>query len=101
MLLGFKRRFAPFVSDHSKAHTIRDSRKIRQRVGQRCDCYVDPRQKTMRLLGRWECVGVEEILIVGDGTERGTRVQVGGAWLTEDERNSLAWEDGFRTHGRK
>ena len=69
MLLGFKRRFEPFVSEGSKTHTIRAARKNPPRVGQMCDCYVDSRQKTMRLLGRWVCTKVESILIYecGDG----------------------------------
>ena len=58
MLLGFKRRFAPFVEEGSKTHTIRAKRKIAPKVGETCHCYVDPRQKTMRLLGRWTCVKV-------------------------------------------
>jgi hypothetical protein len=66
MLLGFKRRFAPFVEEGSKTHTIRAKRKIRPKVGEVCHCYVDPRQKSMRLLGRFPCVKVETIDISED-----------------------------------
>lgn len=51
MLLGFKRQFAKYVEEGSKTHTVRGFRKISPKVGDICHCYVDPRQKTMRLLG--------------------------------------------------
>lgn len=101
MLLGFKRRFAPFVEDGSKTHTIRAERKNIPRVGQTCHCYVDPRQKTMRLLGRWPCVKVERIEIRLDkflpsGIWRPT-IRIEGDLLSPDECNALAWRDGFRS----
>lgn len=92
MLLGFNRRFAPFVEDGSKTHTIRAGK--RWRPGMRCDCYVDPRQKTMRLLGRWPCVKVEPIRI----TEQHTII-IYGQVLDFEECNALAWRDGFRDSG--
>lgn len=100
MLLGFKRRFAPFVEDGSKTHTIRGARKNPPRAGEMCHCYVDPRQKTMRLLGRFPCVKVEEILIYecGNGT---LSVFIEGQELTVDEKNALAWRDGFRGRGKR
>lgn len=101
MLLGFKRRFAPYVEEGSKTHTIRAKRINLPKVGETCHCYVDPRQKTMRLLGRWPCSKVEPILIYvrGDGTL--------GIWLNGDvelsysEQSALAWRDGFRSAGRR
>jgi hypothetical protein len=103
MLLGFKRRFAPYVEEGSKTHTIRATRKIPPRVGQMCHCYVDPRQKTMRLLGRWPCVKVEEIEIDAPQEYHWTEVEVtiDGVRLDMDECNTLAWRDGFRTRGRE
>ena len=95
MLLGFKRRFAPYVEEGSKTHTIRAIRKIPPRVGQTCHCYVDPRQKTMRLLGRWPCVKVEDIAVTIE-----CRVWIDGNWLAKDECNALAWRDGFRSRGQ-
>lgn len=98
MLLGFKRRFAPFVQDGSKTHTVRALRKVRPRVGETCHCYVDPRQKTMRLLGRWPCVRVEPITL--DFQDYGIayilRITLGNVTLTTDEAASFAWRDGFR-----
>jgi hypothetical protein len=102
MLLGFKRRFAEFVEEGSKTHTIRAIRKRPPRVGEMCHCYVDPRQKTMRLLGRWRCVKVERIEIDACQEYHWTDVEVtiDGVQLSRDECNSLAWRDGFRGRGR-
>lgn len=96
MLLGFKRQFAPFVEEGSKTHTIRGTRKITPRVGETCHCYVDPRQKTMRLLGRFPCVCVEDIRI-----ERGTFsnplvIVIGGIYLEAEEAELFLQRDGFR-----
>ncbi len=102
MLLGFKRRFARMVEEGSKTHTIRDREP--PEVGETCHCYVDPRQKTMRLLGRWPCVKVERITIawVRNGPHREPEVEIAisGLRLDSDELNAFAWRDGFRTYGR-
>jgi hypothetical protein len=45
MLLGFHERFAPFVLDGSKTHTIRVERKVEMKAGGMCHCYVNPRRK--------------------------------------------------------
>ncbi len=91
MLLGFKRRFAPAVWDGSKTHTIRLKRVRRPRVGETCNCYVDPRQVTMALLGRWECVRIEDITITAAGG-----ITIAGAELDPSERNLFCWREGFR-----
>lgn len=97
MLLGFKRRFAPFVEDGTKTHTIRGLRKITPRVGEIAHCYVDPRQKTMRLLGRWPIVRVEQIVITEFLNPMiPLAVSVSGILLTADETQQLFWCDGFR-----
>ena len=103
MLLGFKRRFAPFVEDGSKTHTIRALRNGGSAifVGDRLDCYVDPRQKTMRLLGRWPCVKVEDIRIDIVGANYSRAVSIDGHPLADDEIEALAFRDGFRTAGFK
>lgn len=90
MLLGFKRRFAPLIEAGRKTHTIRGKRKRPPRVGEICHCYVDLRQKTMRLLGRWPCVKVEHIEI-----SRDHEVAIDGVWLTVKEREALARRDEF------
>jgi len=98
LLLGFKRRFAPYVEDDTKTHTIRGKRRIAPRVGETCHCYVDPRQRTMRLLGRFPCVKVDEIVIEG-GLGGIAHIYVAGESLSVDEMRSLAWRDGFREPG--
>jgi len=96
MLLGFKRRFEPYITNGSKTHTIRAARKGMPKVGDRLDCYVDPRQKTMRLLGRWLCVKVEEIIIDSDGIYLGKLSDRHP--LDKDEIEALAFRDGFRDY---
>ena len=104
MLLGFKRRFVPYVLDGSKTHSIRGVRAIAPRVGETCHCYVDPRQKTMALLGRWECVRVETIDIAAvrrydirtNQHHVYPAVAIADTILTQDEADLLAWRDGFR-----
>lgn len=97
MLLGFKRRFAPYVADGSKTHTIRATRKNPPRVGDTCHCYVDPRQKSMALIGRYPCVKVEAIQFYECGDGRFS-VWIGDNELTPDEKAALAWRDGFRNY---
>lgn len=101
MLLGFKRRFAPFVEEGSKTHTIRAIGKRRPfKPGDICDCYVDPRQKTMRLLGRFECVRVEDITITEYFNPMiPLAISINGHLLSTDETESLLWRDGFRDKG--
>lgn len=98
MLLGFKKRFVPLVEDGSKTHTIRAKRKLRPRAGETCHCYTGLRQKGARLLGRWKCVKVEEIKIYECGGGRFS-VWIGDQELTPDEKDALAWRDGFRSRG--
>jgi hypothetical protein len=98
MMLGFKRRFAPMVRDGSKTHTIRAKRKRAPRQGEPCHCYVDPRQKTMALLGRWRCVKVEDIQ-VNEQLSGLFEIRSAGVALSLDESNAFAWRDGFRDRG--
>ena len=101
MLLGFKGRFAPFVSDGSKRHTIRAIRKFPPRVGELCHCYTGLRTKSAQLLGRWPCVKVEDIEIEWLATATGMTIliTVDGTELSASEAASLAFCDGFRTRG--
>lgn len=98
MLVGFKRRFAPFVEDGSKTHTIRGEGRFT--VGQRLDCYVDPRQKSMRLLGRWPCVRVEPVVLTfaryGIGYRLEIRIGEDQQLISPIEAEAFAWADGFR-----
>jgi hypothetical protein len=98
MLLGFKRQFAPFVENGSKTHTIRGRGKRRRfEPGDSCDCYVDPRQRSMRLLGRFPCIAVEDIEIRQTGiASRPLIVWIDGDVLSPDEADQLFHRDGFR-----
>lgn len=99
MLLGFKRRFAPLVQDGSKTHTIRGKRKIRPCVGETAHCYVDPRQKSMMLLGRFPVIKVQDILIellaVGSGFT--LLITIDDVELSDSETVAFAYADGFRS----
>jgi hypothetical protein len=100
MLLGFKRRFVPFILDGTKTHTIRAKRKVRPRPGEMCHCYVDPRQKTMALLGRWRCTRIDEIVIDRTGDDEALlAVTINGARLTPAEADLFFYRDGFRDRG--
>jgi len=101
MLLGFKARFAPMVEDGSKTHTIRAKRKIRPKVGETCHCYTGLRQKGARLLGRWPCVKVEDIRIYEQRDTYTLGIAIDGVELCFDEKNTLAWRDGFRSSGEQ
>jgi hypothetical protein len=70
-------------------------------VGDRLDCYVDARQKTMHLLGRWQCTQAEriEIFHVYASGASPVEVVIAGALLSMAEKNLLAWRDGFRSQG--
>lgn len=97
MLLGFKRQFASFVEEGSKTHTIRGNRRVVPRVGEICHCYVDPRQKTMCLLGRWPCSRVEKIVISHTSdTACPLLISIAGVALTPEEQEVFLWRDGFR-----
>jgi len=110
MLLGFMRIFAPFVEDGTKTHTVRLGRAQRPKPGDMCHCYVDPRQKTMRLLGRWKCTSVqnfraelkvERIRCRNRATKYdvvpvAVRIWIDDAELGADEVNEFCWRDGFR-----
>jgi hypothetical protein len=102
MMLGFKKQFETYVEEGSKRHSIRARGGRRWKPGVVADCFVNPRQKTMRCLGRWTVTKVEEIrirLVV-----RGKvllEIAVAGEVLSHDEANALAWRDGFRGNGRE
>lgn len=111
MLLGFKRMFESYVKDGSKTHTIRAKRELRPRVGETCHCYGDVRQKTMHKLGRWPCSRIQDIQIVGKkgffspvqagvivrpGHYQAISVVIDGTELDANEKDMLAWKDGFR-----
>ncbi len=98
MMLGFRHRFERMILEGSKTHTIRGKRSISPRVGETIHCYVNPRQKSMRLLGRWACVKVQDIRIELPQNDFLT-IYLDGERLSFDEASLLAFRDGFREHG--
>jgi hypothetical protein len=103
MLIGFKQRFAPFVEDGSKTHTIRAIRADGKtpKTGEVLHCYVNPRQKSMRLLGRFPCVRVQDIEInwLAKNTGMTLIIAIDGIDLHPYEAAAMAYNDGFRTRG--
>jgi len=98
MLLGFQQRFEKKILAKQKRHTIRAKRKLPPRVGETCHCYVNPRRKTMRLLGRWPCVKVQDIHIKARKYAylgHIVWIRIDGVLLDADESQALALSDGF------
>lgn len=92
-LYNFKPQFVPMILDGTKTHTIRAPRKGSQDVpGNTMHLYTGLRTKKAKPLGRFECVKVEEIRI----SPMGMSVWINGMALCSDERDLLAWRDGFR-----
>ncbi len=100
-LYNFKDRFAPFILDGRKRHTIRATRKVPDRVGNIAHCYTGLRTKSVRFLGRWPIVKIEPIEILPDcpcqqtHCQKAVRVLIAEQELSADEREKLARLDGF------
>jgi hypothetical protein len=100
-LYNFKERFAPFILDGRKRHTIRATRKVPDRVGNIAHLYVGLRTKWSFLLGRFPITKIEPIEILHGCTckqiscEHSVRVLVAEQELSTDEREKLARLDGF------
>jgi hypothetical protein len=90
-LYNFKERFAPFILDGRKRHTIRATRKVPDKVGNIAHCYTGLRTKSVRFLGKWPIVRIEPIEILPE-----SKVIVDGQELSLDEREKLARLDGFQ-----
>jgi hypothetical protein len=97
MLLGFKTRFAAFVQEGSKRHTVRALLKRERKAGEVCHCYTGLRTKNCRLLGRWRCVKVEPLTITVSGLHMS--IAIAGEILSDGEASAFAWRDGFRPPG--
>jgi hypothetical protein len=93
-LYNFKKRFAPYVRDGSKRHTIRAKRKHPDKPGDTVHLYTGLRTKHTELLGRSICVRVEDIRITID-----RQIYIDGVLLSDSEKNALAFCDGFRSRG--
>ena len=95
-LYNFRPRFVPFILGKKKRHTIRATRKIRDKVGSTAHLYTGLRTKKTVLLGRHPIIKVEAIEIFPRaGNEYDPIVYIDGVALTKDEREKLARLDGF------
>ena len=90
-LYNFKEMFVPFIRDGTKTHTIRAVRALPDVPGNTMHLYTGLRQPGAELIGRVPCIKVEPIRITWDHV-----VIIGDAKLDRDEKDLLAWRDGFR-----
>lgn len=81
------------IEDGRKRHTIRAKRRYPTKPGDTCHLYTGLRTKSARLLKRSPCTKVEDIEIKGE--ELNPTVVVDGLVLSRDERERLAYCDGF------
>jgi len=93
-LYNFKVRFAPFILDGSKTHTIRAQRKHPDKPGNLLHLYSGLRTKNAKLLKRVTCSAVQAIAISIN------HIEIDGVLLSRDERIELAYRDGFRERPR-
>lgn len=96
MTLGCQPQFHPMIRDGSKPFTIRAYRNgDRQwRAGDTVHLFEKPRQKGMKLIAEFRCTAVQDIMISRLGA-----VAIADTLLSEDEKDLLAWKDGFRPAG--
>jgi len=100
-LYNFKERFAPFILDGRKRHTIRATRKVRDRVGNIAHLYTGLRTRKATLLGRYPIIKIESIEIIPDcpcnqhHCLKPIRVRISDEELSPDECEKLARLDGF------
>lgn len=89
-LYNFQKRFAPFILDGRKTHTIRALRANPDKPGNTLHLYTGLRQKGARLLMRVPCTKVEDILI-----DSACHISINGVRLDPSECDQLARRDGF------
>jgi len=95
-LLNFKRQFVEPIRSGSKHHTIRGTRKIPVKAGDKLYLYCGARTKNcFRILeSAVTCSLVQRITILEDRSLR-RYVAIEGIRLDSDEREALARADGF------
>jgi hypothetical protein len=94
-LYSFQPRFTQHILSGRKKHTIRNKRKDGwvEKPGNTMYLYENVRTKNRKHIANRECMRVEEI-IIGNGYGHGC-IAIGGHELTGDERDALAYADGF------
>jgi hypothetical protein len=102
--LSFKKQFAPHIRSRRKRHTIRAKRKRPIKPGDKLYLYTGMRTKSCQKIMDTVCVKVEDIKIEmrpykGKGVLASgldfPHVIVEGIELSGDEKESLAYADGF------
>lgn len=111
---SFKERFVPFVLEGSKPHTIRQRRNQTVQPGVTLYLYYGMRTKYCRKLREEICTDVRTIQIMKSGKvficdKRldghqflyfiNKKYKPAGRYLSESEKDKLAWLDGFRPDG--
>ena len=89
-LYGFKPQFWRYVLDGSKSHTIRCPRRYPDSPGKVMHLFGKVRKPDQFLLMRATCLMVRPITLDREV------IELGGVRLSRDERDGLAWADGFR-----
>ena len=88
---SFKERFVPLIQDGSKRQTIRSKRKYQAKKGDKLYLYFGMRTKWCKKIKESVCTGVGTIEIKKTGS-----VYINGRKLTKLEKDTLAYNDGFR-----
>ncbi len=91
---SFKIRFVPLIKDGVKRQTIRRKRKRQAKPGDTLYLYYALRTKFCTKLGEATCTKVSNIRILRNG-----KVYINSRCLTKDQKDRLAYEDGFRVTG--
>lgn len=96
-LLNFKKQFVEPIREGTKNHTIRATRKIPVKAGDKLYLYCGARTKQcFKVLQEpVTCTKVEDIRIDEAIFSHGI-VHIDGNFLSEDERERLAQADGFQ-----
>ncbi len=92
-LYGFKPQFWNMVLEGSKRHTIRCPRRWPDTPGKTMYLYANVRRPDAFLLMEAKCLAVRPIVLEKQF------IEVDGVRLQADERDALAWRDGFRPPG--
>lgn len=88
---SFQERFIPLLIDGSKKQTIRKKRRGQAKPGDILYLYFGMRTKYCKKIMEADCREVKEIIIHKNGV-----VTVGGRKLNKYEKDTLAFNDGFR-----
>lgn len=94
MILGFNEKFPPKIEAGTKIHTLREDKKDRWKAGKTIHFATGVRTKAFNCFRKGKCVSTQKITItyrVGHSA----LVNIDYRYLTQDEVNILAKNDGF------